>query len=87
MKYVGDVRYIDVDFPITQSVTKHSVNQALAVNNNGEFMCFYFVHIFNTAHKFSFQNSHFTKNITGNIKNIITISHFHFSTDTFIKLI
>jgi len=87
MKYVGDVRYIDIDFPIAQSVTKHSVNQALVVNNNEGFMCFYFVHIFNTVHKFSFQNSHFTKNIPGNIKNIITISHFHFSTNAFIKLI
>jgi len=70
MKYVGDARYIDADFPIAQSMTKHSVNQVLVVNNSGGFMCFYLV-LFNT--KFSFQNSYFTKNVTGNIKNIKTI--------------
>lgn len=38
------MRYIDVDFPIAQSVAKHSVNQTLVVNNSKGFMCFFFVH-------------------------------------------
>lgn len=47
--------------------------------------CTFILFIFDI--KCSFQNSHFTKNITGDTGNIKSILHFPFSTKVFIKLI